>query len=183
MKDLCATKKILGMEIIRDRSVGKFFLSQQAYVEKVLKLFNMNNAKPVTIQFPAHFKLCTDMSPKTDEEIEHMSSVPSSSAVGSIMYAMDQMETMVAAVTTDATSNSQDDDSQEISINVNCLYFDIVGGGKKRCVYGLGSHASTLYLDSFSSSATLHRIAMVTDHVADKCIRVLEEEIVLMREN
>ncbi|KAF2320904.1 hypothetical protein GH714_031741 [Hevea brasiliensis] len=95
----------------------------------------------------------------------------------------DQMETMVAAVTTDATSNSQDDDSQEISINVNCLYFDIVGGGKKRCVYGLGSHASTLYLDSFSSSATLHRIAMVTDHVADKCIRVLEEEIVLMREN
>ncbi len=93
------------------------------------------------------------------------------------------METMVAAVTTDATSNSQDDDSQEISINVNCLYFDIVGGGKKRCVYGLGSHASTLYLDSFSSSATLHRIAMVTDHVADKCIRVLEEEIVLMREN
>ncbi|KAF2320884.1 hypothetical protein GH714_031578 [Hevea brasiliensis] len=59
--------------------------------------------------------------------------------------------------TTDATSNSQDDDSQEISINVNCLYFDIVGGGKKR-------------------------IAMVTDHVADKCIRVLEEEIVLMRE-
>ncbi|KAF2322167.1 hypothetical protein GH714_008115 [Hevea brasiliensis] len=89
MKGLGATKKILGMEIIRDRSVGKLFLSQQAYVEKVLKRFNMNNAKPVTVSFVAHFKLSADMSSKTDEEMEHMSSVPYSSIVGSIMYAMD----------------------------------------------------------------------------------------------
>ncbi|KAF2303953.1 hypothetical protein GH714_025070 [Hevea brasiliensis] len=88
MKDLGATKKILGMEITRDRSVRKLFLSQQAYVEKVLKHFNMNNAKPVTILFATHFKLSADTSPKTDEEMEHMSSVPYSSAVGSIMYAM-----------------------------------------------------------------------------------------------
>ncbi|KAF2325201.1 hypothetical protein GH714_025160 [Hevea brasiliensis] len=85
MKDLGAAKKILGMEITRDRSVGKLFLSQQAYVEKVLKRFNMNNAKAVTISFAAHFKLSADMSPKTDEEMEHMSNVPYSSAVGSIM--------------------------------------------------------------------------------------------------
>ena len=88
MKDLGAAKKILGMEIIRDRSVGKLFLSQQTYVEKVLQRFNMNNSKPVTVPFAAHFKLSADMSPKTNEEMEHMSSVPYSSAVGSIMYAM-----------------------------------------------------------------------------------------------
>ncbi|KAF2296401.1 hypothetical protein GH714_037754 [Hevea brasiliensis] len=85
MKDLGTVKKLLGMEITRDRSVGKLFLSQQAYFEKVL---NMNNAKPVTVPFVAHFKLSADMSPKTDEEMEHMSSVPYSSAFGSIMYAM-----------------------------------------------------------------------------------------------
>ncbi|KAF2293293.1 hypothetical protein GH714_040670 [Hevea brasiliensis] len=88
MKDLSATKKKLGMEITRDRSVGKFFLSQQASIEKVLKHFNINNAKPMTVPFAAHFKLSVDMSPKTDEEMEHMSSVPYSSAVGSIIYAM-----------------------------------------------------------------------------------------------
>ncbi len=88
MKDLSAAKKILGMEITKDRSVGKLFLSQQAYIDKVLKRFNMNNAKPVTVPFAAHFKLSADMSPKTDEEMERMSSVPYSSAVGSIMYAM-----------------------------------------------------------------------------------------------
>ncbi|KAF2293081.1 hypothetical protein GH714_036342 [Hevea brasiliensis] len=76
------------MEITRDRSVWKLFLSQQAYVEKVLKRFNMNNAKPVTVLFAAHFKLSVDMSPKIDEEMEHMSSVPYSSAVGSIMAKM-----------------------------------------------------------------------------------------------
>ncbi|KAF2302353.1 hypothetical protein GH714_034559 [Hevea brasiliensis] len=88
IKDLGAVKKILAIEITRDRSVGKVFLSQQAYVEKVLKRFNMNNAKPVTVSFAAHFKLSANMSPKTDEEMEHMSNVLYSSAVGSIMYAM-----------------------------------------------------------------------------------------------
>ncbi|KAF2314833.1 hypothetical protein GH714_036850 [Hevea brasiliensis] len=83
-----AAKKIWGMEITRHRSVGKLFLSQQAYVEKVLKRFNMNNAKPVTVPFAAHFKLSANMSPKTDEDIEHMSCVPYLSTVGSIMYAM-----------------------------------------------------------------------------------------------
>ncbi|KAF2293037.1 hypothetical protein GH714_035575 [Hevea brasiliensis] len=85
MKDLGAAKKILGMEITKDRSVGKLFLSQQAYVKKVLKHFNMNNTEPVTILFATHFKLSADMSPKTDEEMEHMSSIPYSSAVGSIL--------------------------------------------------------------------------------------------------
>ncbi|KAF2299961.1 hypothetical protein GH714_006427 [Hevea brasiliensis] len=51
MKDLGAAKKILGMEITRYRSVGKLFLSQQVYVKKVLKRFNMNNAKPMTEPF------------------------------------------------------------------------------------------------------------------------------------
>ncbi|KAF2309750.1 hypothetical protein GH714_004929 [Hevea brasiliensis] len=90
---------------------------------------------------------------------------------------------MVVAATADATLNSQDDDSQEISVNVNRLYLAIVGGEKKQRVYGLGSHASTLYLDSFSNSAASHRPATMTDHVADQCIRVLKEEIVCMREN
>ena len=41
MKDLGAAKKILGMEITRDRKSGLLFLSQQNYVKKVLQRFNM----------------------------------------------------------------------------------------------------------------------------------------------
>jgi hypothetical protein len=59
MKDLGAAKKILGMEITRDRKSGKLYLSQRGY-------------------------LC----PQSDHEIEYMSRVPYSNAVGSLMYTM-----------------------------------------------------------------------------------------------
>ena len=36
MKDMGVTRKILGIEIIRDRGKRKLFLSQQNYLEKVL---------------------------------------------------------------------------------------------------------------------------------------------------
>ena len=47
MKDLGYARKILGMEIKRDRSKGKLFLSQKKYMRKVLEVFGMDNAKPV----------------------------------------------------------------------------------------------------------------------------------------
>ena len=40
-KDLGVTKKILGMEILKYRKVGKLYLNQIGYIEKVLHRFNM----------------------------------------------------------------------------------------------------------------------------------------------
>ncbi len=54
----------------------------------MFKHFNMNNAKPLTVSFATHFKLSADMSPKIDEKMEYISSVPYSSAIGNIIYAM-----------------------------------------------------------------------------------------------
>jgi ATP-binding cassette subfamily B (MDR/TAP) protein 1 len=47
MKDLGPAKQILGMKITRDRKKEKLCLSQEIYVQKVLKRFNMSNSKPV----------------------------------------------------------------------------------------------------------------------------------------
>ncbi|CAL0304779.1 unnamed protein product [Lupinus luteus] len=88
MKELGATKKILGMEIHRDRQAGKLFLSQEKYIERVLERFNMNNCKPVSTPLAAHFKLSLDLCPHTEEEMERMSHIPYASAVGSLVYAM-----------------------------------------------------------------------------------------------
>ena len=88
MKDLGAAKKILGMEIKRDRKSRLLFLSQQSYVEKVLQRFNMHDAKSVSTPVAPHFKLSALQCPSSDEDIEYMSRVPYSSAVGSLMYAM-----------------------------------------------------------------------------------------------
>lgn len=75
MKELGAAKKILGMEIRRDRQAGKLFLSQQKYIKRVLDRFNMNNCKPVSTPLAAHFKLSSEFCPNTKEEMEHMSYV------------------------------------------------------------------------------------------------------------
>jgi hypothetical protein len=88
MKDLGAAKKILGMRITRDRKNRQMTLSQGEYIEKVLERFRMWNAKPVSTALAIHFKLTKEMCPKTQEEIEYMSRIPYSSAVGSLMYAM-----------------------------------------------------------------------------------------------
>jgi hypothetical protein len=88
MKDLGAAKKILGMEIIRDRHVGKLYLSQQGYIKKVLRRFNMHEAKPVSTPLAPHFRLSAALCPQSDKDVEYMSKVPYSSAVGSLMYAM-----------------------------------------------------------------------------------------------
>ena len=59
MKYLGAVKKILGMEIKRVRGVGKLYLTQENYLEKVLKKFGMKDTKPVTTSLTSHFRLST----------------------------------------------------------------------------------------------------------------------------
>ncbi|XP_070053673.1 uncharacterized protein [Nicotiana tomentosiformis] len=88
MKDLGAAKKILGMEIKRDRKANMLFLTEKKYLEKVLERFVMKDVKSVSTPLAAHFKLSAAQSPQSKEEERHMAQVPYSSAVGSIMYAM-----------------------------------------------------------------------------------------------
>ena len=88
MKDLGAAKRILGMEISRNRVDGKLFLNQKSYVLKVLERFAMQNSKPVSTPLAAHFRLSAELSPQSEDEEKYMSQVPYSSAVGSLMYAM-----------------------------------------------------------------------------------------------
>ena len=57
MKDMRATIKILGIEIIKDRGKRKLFLSQQKYLEKVLVKFGMSTCKSMSAPLAQHFKL------------------------------------------------------------------------------------------------------------------------------
>ena len=79
---------VLGIEITRDRKSGLLFLSQQNYINKVLDRFNIKDVKPISTPIALHFKLSVKQCPSTDEDIEYMSKVSYSSAVGSLMYAI-----------------------------------------------------------------------------------------------
>ena len=88
MKNLGAARKILGMEIIRDRERKKLLLSQRSYIKKVLARFGMSSSKPINTPSAANIHLTAMFAPQSEEEKEYMSRVPYASAVGSLMYAM-----------------------------------------------------------------------------------------------
>ncbi|GKA61462.1 retrovirus-related pol polyprotein from transposon TNT 1-94 [Tanacetum coccineum] len=88
MKDLGATRKILGIKIIRDQKHGKLFLSQKSYIEKIISRFGMSSAKSVNTPSSANFCLSTTCAPQTEAKIECMSRIPYDSVVGSLMYVM-----------------------------------------------------------------------------------------------
>ena len=64
MKDLGSAKKILGMEISKDRKSGLLFLSEQNYIKKVLQRFNMQNSKAVSTPIAPHFNLSAAQCPR-----------------------------------------------------------------------------------------------------------------------
>ena len=86
MKDLGATKQILGMRTTRNSVVLR--LSQEEYMKKELSRFSMGRAKSVSTPLETHFKLSKEQSPTTEDEQYHMAKVLYACAIGSLMHAM-----------------------------------------------------------------------------------------------
>ncbi|GKA92836.1 retrotransposon protein, putative, ty1-copia subclass [Tanacetum coccineum] len=70
MKELGEAKKILGMEIIRDRSRKILRVSQSGYVSKILNNFRIDNGKSVQMPLGGHFKLSLKDCPVRDCDVE-----------------------------------------------------------------------------------------------------------------
>lgn len=88
MKYLGEVKRILGMEIIRDRGKGRVHLSQTAYMKKVLQKFGIGtNSKSVSTPLAFHFNLSAQLCPKSLEERDQIKKVPYASVMGILMYA------------------------------------------------------------------------------------------------
>lgn len=88
MKDIRATKQILGIRIICDRKEKKLWMSQEHYIERVLQRFKMGSFKAVRTPITTHFKLIFNHSPSSEYEAFDMKHVPYAFDMGSLMYAM-----------------------------------------------------------------------------------------------
>ena len=88
MKELKQARHILGMRIERNCTSKTLWLSQFDYIHKVLKRFNMDNAKPISTPLLTTNQLSDRDSPSIEEERKLNGKIPYASAVGSIMYAM-----------------------------------------------------------------------------------------------
>jgi hypothetical protein len=99
MKDLGDTSYVLGIEIHRDRSKGELGLSQKAYIEKVLKRYDMHQYLGTTAPVVKGDKFGQFQSPRNQLEIDQMRSIPYASAIGSIMYVQVWTHTDLAFIT------------------------------------------------------------------------------------
>ncbi|GJY70678.1 retrotransposon protein, putative, ty1-copia subclass [Tanacetum coccineum] len=88
MKDLGEAAFILGIKIYRDRSKQLIRLSQNAYMDKILKRYKIDNSKRGTIPMQERLNLNKSQGAQTSKEVNHMKNVPYASDVGSIMYAV-----------------------------------------------------------------------------------------------
>jgi len=88
MKDLGEAAYILGIKIYRDRSKRLLGLSQDTYIDKVLKRFNMEQSKRGFLPMSHGMCFSDKQCPSINEERKHMSKVPYTSAIGSILYVM-----------------------------------------------------------------------------------------------
>ena len=88
MKEMDKGRHILDIEITRNHSKKFLSLSQEAYINKILKHFRMYYSKPVDTPVKKDLTLNLDQCPKINKETERMSNVPYASAVESLTYAM-----------------------------------------------------------------------------------------------
>ncbi|KAK2989068.1 hypothetical protein RJ640_018857 [Escallonia rubra] len=87
MKGLGEAFYVIGIEINRDRSREILGLSQIAYIDKVLKRFNMHNCVPTVAPIIKGDKFSLLQCPRNQLEQDEMERIPYASAVGSLMYA------------------------------------------------------------------------------------------------
>ena len=78
---------ILGIHVQRDRILRTISLSQAAYIDSVVKRFNLTSATPLQTPIDPSAQLSKDQSPSTPHQYDDMRNVPYREAIGSLMYA------------------------------------------------------------------------------------------------
>ena len=79
-------KHVLGIQILRDRPSDIMRLSQQMYIECVIKRFNMQSCSSGEAPIVKGDKFSKGQYPHNDIERDKMKAIPYSLVVGSLMY-------------------------------------------------------------------------------------------------
>jgi hypothetical protein len=85
--DLGELHWLLGIEIKRDRERRTIHLSQRAYIDSIIRRYNLDNLKPASTPMQQGLILTMAHTPKTTAEWAQMRDTPYREAVGSLMYA------------------------------------------------------------------------------------------------
>ena len=87
MKDLGEIHWLLNLKIERDFSDKTISISQETYIDKIIKKINLQDAKDCSTPLDLNIKLSKDQFPNSDEEKKTMAKVPYRQTIGSLMWA------------------------------------------------------------------------------------------------
>ena len=87
MKDLGEASYVSGIQILHDGPSGILRLSQQTYIKRILKMFNMQSYFSSKAPIVKGNRFSKGQCPQNDIKRDQMKEVSYSSAVGSLMYA------------------------------------------------------------------------------------------------
>jgi Reverse transcriptase (RNA-dependent DNA polymerase) len=87
MKDLDKASYVLGLKIHRDQNKGILGLSQQTYIDKIIKRYGMKNYKPGNTSVAKEDMFSLDQCLKIELEKSEIQQIPYASLIGSLMYA------------------------------------------------------------------------------------------------
>ena len=88
MVDFGEVSTVLGMRVTRDRKRGVLQIDQEKYAEDVLRRFNMEECKPISVPLSPGEKLSHEQGAFTETERRAMEVTPYRQVVGSLMYLM-----------------------------------------------------------------------------------------------
>ena len=86
MKDMGEASYVIGIEIFRDRSQGLLSLSQEGYINKILKRYKMEKCSAGITPIQKGDKFSKMQCPKNELERKEMERIPYASVVGSLNY-------------------------------------------------------------------------------------------------
>ena len=87
IKDLSEASYVLGIQILHDKPSGILRLSQQTYIEHILKTFNMQSCSFGKAPIVKDDRFSKGQSLQNDIERDQTKAFPYSSIVGNLMYA------------------------------------------------------------------------------------------------
>ena len=79
-------ERFLGLTINRNRNKKELSISQPDYVDSLIKKFRMENCHPRGTPAEPGQRLCSEMAPKNEKDVEKMKKVPYQKAVGALLY-------------------------------------------------------------------------------------------------
>jgi hypothetical protein len=87
MKDLNEIYWLLNIKIKRDRKTKTISLSQNVYIEKILKCFNPQEAKTISMPIDPNMKMSKDQCTISEKEKDCMKNMPYHQAIDSLVWA------------------------------------------------------------------------------------------------